>query len=82
MSAEERLKCIEVRYFASLRDQRGVARETVATRAETPLEAFVEADLGMPASLVRFAVNGEFVSPESPLRDGDELCFIPPVAGG
>jgi molybdopterin synthase catalytic subunit len=28
------------------------------------------------------AVNESYVSAEEPLRDGDELAFIPPVAGG
>lgn len=28
------------------------------------------------------AVNEEYVPPDTPLRDGDELAFIPPVAGG
>jgi molybdopterin converting factor subunit 1 len=28
------------------------------------------------------AVNEEYVSPEQLLHDGDELAFIPPVAGG
>jgi molybdopterin converting factor subunit 1 len=28
------------------------------------------------------AVNESYVRAEEPLRDGDELAFIPPVAGG
>jgi molybdopterin converting factor subunit 1 len=28
------------------------------------------------------AINESYASPESILRDGDELAFIPPVAGG
>jgi molybdopterin converting factor subunit 1 len=28
------------------------------------------------------AVNESYVTAEEPLRDGDELAFIPPVAGG
>lgn len=30
----------------------------------------------------RFAVNCEYVPVETPLREGDELVFIPPVSGG
>jgi MoaE-MoaD fusion protein len=28
------------------------------------------------------AVNEEYATPDTPLREGDELAFIPPVAGG
>ncbi|HUF17889.1 MAG TPA: MoaD/ThiS family protein [Thermoanaerobaculia bacterium] len=28
------------------------------------------------------AVNMEYVPPDTPLREGDELAFIPPVSGG
>ena len=31
---------------------------------------------------VRFARNREYVGADQPLSDGDELAFIPPVAGG
>lgn len=29
-----------------------------------------------------YAVNQEFSQPATPLHDGDELAFIPPVSGG
>lgn len=31
---------------------------------------------------VRFAVNAEYVTPDHPLRAGDEVALIPPVSGG
>lgn len=34
------------------------------------------------APVTRFLVNSEFVDGYEPLRDGDELAFVPPVAGG
>lgn len=35
----------------------------------------------MPAAPV-VAVNRDFASIDAPLQDGDEVAFIPPVAGG
>jgi molybdopterin converting factor subunit 1 len=29
-----------------------------------------------------FALNSEFAKPDSPVRDGDEVAFFPPVSGG
>lgn len=36
----------------------------------------------MPADRLRVACNGDFVPWDHPLRDGDLVVFIPPVAGG
>ncbi len=32
--------------------------------------------------LTRFGINLEFVEPNTPLQDGDEVVLIPPVSGG
>jgi molybdopterin converting factor subunit 1 len=31
---------------------------------------------------IHFALNSEFARPDSPIRDGDEIAFFPPVSGG
>jgi molybdopterin synthase sulfur carrier subunit len=33
-------------------------------------------------STVRVAVNQDYVGPEHPVRDGDEIAVFPPVTGG
>ncbi|MEM9264345.1 MAG: MoaD/ThiS family protein [Cyanobacteria bacterium P01_F01_bin.13] len=33
-------------------------------------------------SLTRFGINLQFVEADTPLSDGDEVVFIPPVSGG
>ena len=38
--------------------------------------------LGERLGAARFAVNRDYVAPETVLHDGDELVLIPPVAGG
>ena len=36
---------------------------------------------GLPNG-VRVAINQHFASPHTPLNDGDELAFLPPITGG
>jgi len=79
-------RTITVRYFAVLRERRGTDSEVVQTSATTAAGLYAELrarhDLGLDSSLVRFAVDGDFVSDDHPLRDGAEVALIPPVAGG
>ena len=77
---------VRLRYFAILREQRGLTEEDFATSAVTVSGLFEETkakyNLTLAPALVRFAVNGEFVPDTYRLKDGDEVVFIPPVAGG
>lgn len=36
---------------------------------------------GLPPGL-RVAINQRFAPPDTPLRPGDELAFLPPITGG
>lgn len=77
---------VSIKYFAILREQRGAAEETLRTEAKTPEALYRELrdvhGFSLPADRVRAAVNGVFVVSGSVLREGDEVVFIPPVAGG
>jgi len=77
---------LRLRYFASLREQRGVSVEELVTTAATAAEVYEEIAkmhrFTLPADRLRVAVNGEFADSGKPLKDGDEVAFIPPVAGG
>ena len=57
-----------------------------ATDATTPALLYEELrarhGFTLPADRVRGAVNGEFSAATAVLHDGDEVVFIPPVAGG
>lgn len=79
-------KTVCVRYFAILRDQRGLGEERVPTGACTASELYEELRLRhgftLPAEGLRVAINDEFGSWDSEIEDGDALVFIPPVAGG
>lgn len=80
------MKTLSIRYFAILREQRGLAQEQVQTDATTPALLYEELrarhGFTLPADRVRGAVNGEFSAATAVLHDGDEVVFIPPVAGG
>jgi molybdenum cofactor guanylyltransferase len=77
---------INVQYFALLREQAGRSSESLVTAAATPRELYRELEGRYPFSLapemLRVAVNSEFGDWGQPLRDGDSVVFIPPVAGG
>ena len=77
---------VHVQYFAILREQRGLSQEKLATAAATPAALYEELrgrhQFTLPADRIRAAVNDSFVDAAAPLRDGDRVVFIPPVAGG
>lgn len=77
---------IKIQYFAVLREQRGLAEETIATAAATPGELFaqlrVRHGFTLAQEMVRAAVNGGFAPMDRRLVSGDTVVFIPPVAGG
>ncbi|MDO8688914.1 MAG: molybdenum cofactor biosynthesis protein MoaE [Dehalococcoidia bacterium] len=79
---------IRIKFFASLRDITR-ERERVADVPDGSTPASVLAVLGreFPAlggftSTTAYAVNGAYSASDLPLRDGDEVAFIPPVSGG
>jgi molybdopterin converting factor small subunit len=79
-------KTVRLRYFAILREQRGLGEETVVTAASTAAELYDElrARHGFTLSheRLRVAFNDDLKPWTAQLRDGDTLVFIPPVAGG
>jgi molybdopterin converting factor subunit 1 len=79
---------VHVLFFASYRDLVGTGELTVSLPTGTDvlgLVAEIRGRGGAFARLPRFpavAVNQEYASEDRPLVDGDEVAFIPPVAGG
>ncbi|GAB5562560.1 MAG: MoaD/ThiS family protein [Synoicihabitans sp.] len=80
------MKTITVKYFAILREQRGAAEEAIETESADAQSLYEELQKAhgftLPVDRLRAAVNGEFQPWPAPLADGDEVVFIPPVAGG
>ena len=79
-------------YFAWLRAKIGTSEEMVELPAEvTTVGNLLEwlkrrgprfADALSDASVVRVAVNQDYVPWDHPVRPGDEVALFPPVTGG
>ncbi|HEY1792038.1 MAG TPA: molybdopterin converting factor subunit 1 [Opitutaceae bacterium] len=80
------MSTVRVRYFAALREERGVPEESMATVAADAGALYDELrsrhGLTLPRDRVRVAINDEFAPWTSLLREGDCVAFLPPVAGG
>jgi len=86
---------VRVRLFASLREAMGWSERLVTPDAAnpTPLALWRQLNLmgawplashpaeGLPGG-VRVAINQRFAPEDTPLADGDELAFLPPITGG
>ncbi len=89
---DSRIATIEVLYFARLREVFGRERE----RVELPGNVRDVGDLTTwlrsrgdawarelaPGKPVRIAVNQDMAAADTPVVNGDEVAFFPPVTGG
>ena len=83
---------MKVLYFAWLRSRIGTAQETIALPAHVAtVGALIDwlktrgpgyAEALKDLSVVRVAVNEEYVGFDHPVRPEDEVALFPPVTGG
>lgn len=79
---------VRIRYFAALREAMGVAEEALdlpagATVAQArALLAERRPSLAPLLPACAAAVDRAYAQAETPLREGAELAFIPPLGGG
>lgn len=74
---------VTVRFFASIRERLGKSEAVIDLgSARTVADVWARAAGGPPPARLLAAVNLEHVSLDSPVRDGDEVGFFPPVTGG
>ena len=79
---------VRVLAFAGARDAIGAGQLEIALAGETTARSFLDRlcrehqALAPYASSLRVAVNGAYAAWDDPIRDGDEVAIIPPVAGG
>jgi molybdopterin synthase sulfur carrier subunit len=85
-SGEKTAVKIRVRYFAILKEERGLGGEEIVTGASTLADLYNELAVKHRFSLhqkqLRVAVNESFVDWQTAVEDGAQIVFIPPVAGG
>ena len=74
---------ITVRFFASIRERLGKDQDHVECQGiSTVLDVWDKCTQTPFPENVLAAVNMEYVKPDRPVRDGDEVAFFPPVTGG
>lgn len=85
-------RVLKILYFASLRERMGRNEEQLSLPSQVEtiqdlIDWLLRRDPAGAAafaqpSLVRAAINQEFAPPTTPINDGDEIAFFPPVTGG
>lgn len=91
-ATSDNTRVITVLYFARLREVLGSGSERIALPAAVRdvegVRALLVARGGewnkalAPGSPVRVAVNQGVAAGDTPVADGDEIAFFPPVTGG
>jgi molybdopterin converting factor subunit 1 len=79
---------VRTRFFAAHRERLGTDRLEIELPADATVADLVAdvvrryPELATLLRNARFAVNREYLPATTVLRPGDEVAFIPPVAGG
>ena len=75
---------ITVKFLASLREQVKQSESSLEPTDDLTVEQvwqLTTSNMAMPDNTL-CAVNMEYVNSQSPVSDGDEVAFFPPVTGG
>ena len=77
---------VTVQYFAVFREQAGLGSEQLDTDAANVGELFERLaerhGFADPQSRCKVAINDELRDWQAELKEGDQVLFFPPVAGG
>lgn len=74
--------CVTIRYFAHLREMRGLSDETLSISGPCTVGELFAQLFEMSSTGIRFAINAEYVDATAMVADGDEVVFLPPMGGG
>ncbi len=75
---------IKVRYFASLKESIGRSEDILGLAGMATVGdvwRYANPNKALPDNTLA-AVNMDYVELSSPVKDGDEVAFFPPVTGG
>ena len=78
---------VRLKYFASIREMIGIVGEEVTLQEGSTVHDLIK-KLKMDHArlrdmdLILVAVDGEYVKPDTLLREGDVVALFPPVSGG
>ena len=82
----------KILFFAGLREALGTSSERISIPAEVDTVGRLREHLASRGGAwaeqfasgrnLRAAVNQDMATPETPLRESDEIAFFPPVTGG
>ena len=73
---------ITILYFAVFRERTQKSTEERTITKDTTVGELFEHIFQSADKSVRYAINEEFVPPNTPLEQGDVVAFIPPLGGG
>ncbi|MEA5582183.1 MoaD/ThiS family protein [Nodularia harveyana UHCC-0300] len=79
---------VTVKLFAAYQEAYQVSELILELPDGTPVSAVCDrliaqhSELAQWREITRFGINLNFVPPETPLQNGDEVVLIPPVSGG
>ena len=76
----------KVKYFASLREKANLHEEVMNLAFRTPKDLYLflktKYQFELEMDEIKVAINGNYQSFDSIIKEGDVVTFIPPVAGG
>ncbi|MGK7937998.1 MAG: MoaD/ThiS family protein [Xenococcaceae cyanobacterium] len=84
----QKLITVTVKLFAAYQEAYGIPELKLSLTPTATVESVLDnllqekPELEQWRTLTRFGVNLQFVEPNTLLKDGDEVVFIPPVSGG
>jgi len=80
------MKKINLKYFAAFRDETNTTHESILTTASDVESLYEELNtrytFTVKKSDTKIAINQSYANFKAHIKDGDEVVFIPPVAGG